>query len=60
MKAAFGPAGLQLSFDKVFKLSIAMNLYSQLFRAKGLGRCGMSYTAPLFANGNPRDMLRRE
>ena len=42
MKAAFGPAGLQLSFDKVFKLSIAMNLYSQLFRAKGLGRCGMA------------------
>ena len=60
MKAAFGPTGLQLPFDKVFKLSLSMNVYSQMYKANGLGRCGMAYTAPLFANGNPRDMLRRQ
>ena len=31
MKGAFGPAGLQLPFEKVFKLSVAMNVYTQLF-----------------------------
>ena len=60
MKAAFGRAGLQLPFQKVFRLSIAMNIYSQMFKEKGLGRCGMAYTAPLFANSDPRDMLRYE
>jgi endonuclease III len=60
MKAAFGRVGLQLPFQKVFRLSIAMNIYSQMFKEKGLGRCGMAYTAPLFANSDPRDMLRYE